>query len=142
VKRLGPIIVTALVVAASAQGAAATNSIQGKLYSLGATTRCLEARGAVVEAIRPRDSRLRALRDLAQRTSQEARIGSKVVGLAFLPTAERAQLLVELLTVPRDPYRVERRTNVVLLARPRDRGAAAIVVGCLRGGSGAESRST
>jgi hypothetical protein len=136
------LLVALATVVAPAQGRpAAPSTPQDALYSLSGTARCLKSRGAIVAPIRPRNSRLRALRDLAQKTSREVRVVRKIVGVAFLPTAGRAELLVELLTVPKDPYRIQRRNNVVLVARPSDRSAAAFVLGCLRSGSDADLRT-
>jgi hypothetical protein len=86
----------------------------------------------VVGPVRPSDTRLRALRDLAQKTSVQARVGRDVVGLAFTRTASEAQFLAELLEVQKDPYRLSRRRNVVLLYRPAPSGARTAVGACLR----------
>ena len=100
-------------------------------YTLTATSRCLKRRGAKVGPVRPRDSRLRQLHDLAQRNSIEADFAFGRVGLAFSKTVDDAKLLVELLTVPKDPYRLVRRGNAVLLYRPTHRRAYAAVLACL-----------
>lgn len=101
-------------------------------YSLSASTRCLEARGASVARVRPLDTHLRRLRDLAQRTSREARVGKQSVGLAFARSEAGAELLVELLTVPNMTYRLAQRSNVVLMYKPASRAALADAVACLR----------
>jgi hypothetical protein len=82
--------------------------------------------------VKPRDSRLRALRDLAQRTSLEADFKSGRVGIAFSKSAADAKLLFELLTVPKDPYRLVRRNNAVLMYKPAHRRAFNVTVGCLK----------
>ncbi len=97
-------------------------------YALGPTRSCLEERGAAVSPIRPADPQLRALRDLAQRTSLEVRFRGETVGLAF----GDAKLLAELLRVPDDPYLVDVRRNAVLMYRPSARAEARVVQSCLR----------
>ena len=111
------------------QGGATTPA---RLYLLGPTVACLKARRVAVTVIAPRDTRLRAMRDLAQRTSRQARSGRQVVGLAVGRTTNDATLLVELLRVPKDPYRLERLGNAVLLYRPVAAQLRTIVRSCLR----------
>lgn len=101
-------------------------------YRLGSTVTCLKGYGLVVTAILPKDQRLRAMRDLAQKTSRQARSGRNVVALAFGRTKNDATLLIELLRVPNDPYRVERRRNVVLLYAPEAENLRGTVRACLR----------
>lgn len=125
----------ALMVMLGAIGTAAGSTVATPTrtaYSLAATTRCLEANGASVARLRPLDTQLRQLRDLAQRTSREARFGGQSVGLAFVESESGATLLVELLTVPNTRYRLDRRRNVVLMYRPQARAAHDRAVGCLR----------
>jgi hypothetical protein len=101
-------------------------------YALQRTVTCLKHRGAVVGRIIPTNRRLRALRDLAQKTSVQARLRGVVIGLAFARSTSSAGLLFELLTVPRDPLRLEQQRNVILLSPKTARTAHATVVGCLR----------
>lgn len=132
------IAVTALLALGVAGGSAETAAgspagpAAAARYSLSATTRCLEARGASVKPVRPLDSQLRQLRDLAQRTSREARLGRQSVGLAFTQSEANAELLVELLAVPNNAYRVVQRRNVVLMYKLGSRAALADTVECLR----------
>ena len=100
-------------------------------YLLATTSACLKRHGATVGRVRPRDSQLKQLHDLAQRNSIEADYESGRVGLAFSKTVDDAKLLVELLTIPKDPYRLVRRGNVVLLYKPAHRRAYAAVLVCL-----------
>ena len=102
------------------------------VYRLGATVACLKARRVAIGAIDPIDKRLRAMRDLAQRTSRQARAGRQTVGFVVGRTANDATLLVELLRVPKDPYRLERSGNAVLLYRPAAARLRSIVRSCLR----------
>lgn len=97
-------------------------------YQLPATRRCLVGRGAAVSTSRPSDTRLRALRDLAQHTSVVVRLDGRSVGLALGDT----ELLVDLLRVPNDPYRVDVRGNAVVMYRPVARPQADVVRSCLR----------
>ena len=97
-------------------------------YSLAATRRCLEGAGFAVSKVRSPDPRLRALGDLAQQTSLELRRGARTLGVAFGDT----QLLLGLLRVPNDPYRLEVRRNALLMYRPSARAAAVLLRGCLR----------
>jgi len=133
-------VLIGVLVAVGALGAAPTvgevaraaSRVSSAPYSLAASTRCLRANGATVARVQPRNARLRALRDLAQRTSREVRVGSRIVGIAFVERSSDAELLIDLLRVPSDPYRLQRRQNVIMMARPRDRRAAALVTSCLR----------
>jgi hypothetical protein len=97
-------------------------------YALGPTRRCLEAAGFAVAPVRPSDPRLRALRDLAQRTSLQAGRDGRTLGLAF----GDAELLASLLEVPNDPYRLEVRRNALLMYRPLAKREAAVLRSCLR----------
>jgi hypothetical protein len=85
-----------------------------------------------VSKIGESDRRLKALGDLAQRTSIEARTQRGVVGVAFAKSHGAAELLAELLREPDDTYRILLRRNVVLLARRANGDALVRVVGCLR----------
>jgi hypothetical protein len=100
-------------------------------YGKARTVSCLRGKGAVVTPVTPANRRLRALRDLAQKTSWQAKLGADIVGVAISRSADDAGLLVELLRVPRDPYRIERRNNVVLLYSPASSPLAQVVRGCL-----------
>jgi len=97
-------------------------------YQLAPTRRCLRAAGFVVTAVRSTDPRLRALGDLAQRTSLELRVNRRTLGLAFGDT----RLLLSLMRVPDDPHRLEARRNALLMYLPSARAEAAIVRDCLR----------
>jgi hypothetical protein len=109
-------------------GPAVTTPPAPQAYALGPTRRCLEDAGFAVSKVRSADPRLRALGDLAQRTSLEARRGGQTLGLALGDT----RLLASLLRVPNDPYRLEVRRNAVLMYRPSARDAATLLRGCLR----------
>ena len=126
------VVVLGALVGAAGTAPGSTLAPAAAPYSLRATTQCLERRGAAVARVRPLDSSLRALRDLSQRTSREARFGQQSISLAFAKSDTGAALLVELLRRPRDPYRFDRRRNVVLMYRPGTRAALADVVACLR----------
>lgn len=97
-------------------------------YALAPTRRCLRSAGFVVSKVRSADPRLRALGDLAQKTSLELRFSGQTLGLAFGDT----RLLASLLQVPDDPYRMEIDRNALLMYRPAARAEAAVVEGCLR----------
>lgn len=113
---------------ASATAPAQTSATHARRYQLAPTRRCLVAAGFRVGLAGKPNPRLQALGDLAQRTSLAARSGGKVVGLAL----GDAQLLAELLAVPRDPYTIETRGNALLLYLPSARRQAAAVRACLR----------
>ena len=100
-------------------------------YRLSRTVACLKQRGIAVAPIARIDRRLRAIRDLAQRTSRQARSGRQVVAMAFGRTANDAVLLVDVLRVPNDPYRLERLRNVVLLYLPKAARLRTAVRTCL-----------
>ena len=82
----------------------------------------------MVSKVRSTDPRLRALGDLAQKTSLQARREGETIGLAFGDT----RLLASLLRVPNDPYRLEVRRNALLMYRPAARRQATALRGCLR----------
>jgi hypothetical protein len=119
-----------LVMPAAATHAAGTPSTPP--FAQQATVACLKSHGAVVSRIRVTNRRLRALRDLAQKTSIQARVKGAVVGLAITRSAAEASFLYELLQVPRDPLRLERVRNVVLLSPKRPVAARLVVISCLR----------
>ena len=130
-------VVRSLAVAAAAAvavgcGASASSEATSAHYTLAATKRCLVAHGAKVGPVRPHDARLRQLHDLAQKTSIEASIKSGRVGIAFSKSDSDARLLVELLVVPKDPYRVVAKANAVLMYKPAQRKAYAAALSCLR----------
>jgi hypothetical protein len=112
---------------ASPTGPSGTTEITPR-YALGPTRRCLMARGARIAALRSDDPRLKALGDLAQRTSLAVRLDGRTVGVAVGDVA----LLVDLLRVPDDPYTLEVRGNALLMYRPEARAQADIVRDCLR----------
>lgn len=107
---------------------ATTGRSPARPYALAPTRRCLRSRGASVSKVRSTDPRLRALGDLAQRTSFQIELRGMRLGLAF----GDARLLASLLRVPDDPYRIEVRRNALLMYRPAARRQAAVVRACLR----------
>lgn len=109
-------------------GETGTTPAQAKRYSLAATRRCLREAGLSVGAVETADDRLRALGDLAQRSSLGVRSGGTVIGLAF----GDAELLAGLLAVPDDAYVIETRGNALLLYRAEERREASAVRRCLR----------
>ena len=113
---------------AETSGSSVTTPTSPSPYALGPTRRCLQGAGFAVSTIRSTDPRLRALGDLAQRTSLEARRAGQTLGLAFGDT----RLLLSLLRVPNDPYKLEVRRNALLMYRPAARREAALLRGCLR----------
>lgn len=112
-----------------AEPAAAGDPVQ----SVAAVSRCLRAHGAALAQVPRSNASLRTLHDLAQRRSFVARIGRSSVGIAVLPSAANAQLLAELLVIPRSGYTTSRRQNVILLSRRTDRAAARVATRCTRG---------
>ena len=102
------------------------------VYRKAPTVSCLRQKGIVVAAIKPVDRRLRALRDLAQKTSWQAKKGSRVVGASINRSVDDARFLLDLLRVPNDRYRLDSRGNAVLLYLPAASSLATVVRGCLR----------
>jgi hypothetical protein len=102
------------------------------LYALEPTRQCLESRGAITSEVHPADERFQALRDLAQRNSMQATVGDETVGMAFAASDSDSQLLMDLLTVPGDPYRIITNKNVVLVYRARAEAAFRASLDCLR----------
>ena len=100
----------------------------GRPFALAPTRRCLSSKGAEVSVIRSANSRLRALGDLAQRTSISVVLDGRILGLAF----GDARLLESLMRVPDDPYLLEVRRNVLLMFRPSAGTQAKVIRGCLR----------
>ena len=100
-------------------------------FSRKATLACLRSEGATIAEIRPSDRHRRALRDLAQGRTAEVRLDGTAVALAFARDVAAADLLVELLTVPDNPYEIIRRGNVVVLQRPAEEAGTSVVSGCL-----------
>jgi hypothetical protein len=117
-------------VATSGSGAAAQSALT-EAYGKGPTVSCLRGKGAAVTAVTPANRRLRALRDLAQKTSWQAKLGGDVVGVAIGRSAGEAAMLVDLLRIPNDRYRIERRDNAVLLYAPASADLAQVIRGCL-----------
>ena len=97
-------------------------------YALAPTRACLKDAGFAVSKVRSTNPSLRALGDLAQRTSLELRLDGQALGLAFA----NATLLADLLRVPDDPFRLEVHRNALLMYRPSARTQAHIVIDCLR----------
>lgn len=112
-------------------GTAMSAGLPAATYSLPRTRACLLRRGATMTTRRASDRWLRSLRDLAQKTSFGARVGRAVVGIAFTRGASHAELLVELLRAPANPYRIVRRGNAVVLVKPGARVALVTVTRCL-----------
>ena len=106
----------------------ATTAAALRPYSLAATRRCLLSSGFSVSPVRTQDVRLRALGDVAQRTSLELQANGATLGLAFGDT----RLLIGVLRVPDDPYRLVADRNALLMYRPADKDAAGRVRRCLR----------
>jgi hypothetical protein len=128
-----PIVTVAVLVAQGcAEPKPALSSKPPDPYSLRASVTCLKQRGAIVTSVKPTNHRLRALRDIAQRTSVQIRIGRAVAGLAVGKSTSEGALLYELLQVPNDPLRLERRRNVVLLSPTWARAARLTIIDCLK----------
>jgi hypothetical protein len=116
---------------AAPAGRASAESASVTRYSKKPIISCLRGKRVVVSVGTPANRRLRALHDLAQRSSWQAKQGKSVVGIAIGRSAADAALVVELLRVPNDRYRIERRENVVLLFAPASAKLARVVRGCL-----------
>jgi hypothetical protein len=116
----------------TAATSSSANGVAAPSYRKAPTVACLRRQKVVVTGIAPADRRLRALRDLAQKTSWQAKLGTRVVGVSLNADTSSAELLEELLRVPRDPYRLERRSNALLLYKPTALPLARIVRTCLR----------
>jgi hypothetical protein len=101
-------------------------------YSRAPSTRCLRSHGVESSKIRPIDASRSSLADLAQHTSLEVRTSRASVLLAFTPSPSQADLLVELLTMPSNRYKLQVRRNVLLMFRAQDRKLADLVTACLR----------
>jgi hypothetical protein len=114
--------------AEASTAATRTAAASARPYAITPTRRCLVAAGFRLGPADSPNPRLKALGDLAQRTSFAARSGGKVVGVAF----GDAQLIAELLAIPHDVYTIETRRNAVLLYLPSARRQAAAVRACLR----------
>jgi hypothetical protein len=71
---------------------------------------------------------LRALGDLAQRSSLQVRLRGTTVGVAF----GNGKLLAELLRTPDDPYALEVQGDALLVYRADAQGSAQVVRSCLR----------
>jgi hypothetical protein len=122
----------AVVAAAPTAAPSTERAAEETTYSLSRTVACLEKAKARVTRIQPRDRDLRALRDLAQRTSRQAVVRRQLAAFAVVPSVANAKLLVELLQVPGTPYRIVRVGNAVILHRPMNATAFRAVRGCLR----------
>ena len=83
-------------------------------------------------SVKPTNLRLRALRDIAQKTSAEVKIRGATVALAFGHSTSDGALLYELLQIPNDPLHLDRRRNVVLLSPKRASVARLEVIDCLK----------
>jgi hypothetical protein len=117
-----------LTMGASAQ----TQQTRETLYSLPRTVSCLDKARAQVRVIQPRDKDLRALRDLAQRTSRQAVVHRELAAFAVVGSVANAELLVELLRPTTAPYRIVRAANAVIMYRPTSMRAFRLVRSCLR----------
>lgn len=116
----------------STEAASRSRSTPSKpIHSLPLTLRCLERRRLSVDRRLPTDPRLRALRDLAQRTSVVVQVRRAQVGLAVASGISEAELLVELLRAP-GPYRILRRRNAVVVYRRAQASEALEITRCLR----------
>jgi hypothetical protein len=125
-------ISVAILLPATATAARRDGRASGAPLSLTRTVTCLRHRGAVVGRVKPGNRRLRALRDLAQKTSVQVTLRRVVVGVAFTRSTSDATLLFELLRVPNDPLRLEQRRNVVLVSPKTASAARSAVLNCLR----------
>jgi hypothetical protein len=126
-------VISCVTFVAGALGGSAGAAIpKAESYSLAASVRCVKQAGGKVGAVRRTDRRRIAISDLAQHTSREIRFGRHSVLLAFTRGTAEAQLLHELLVVPRNPYVLRGRSNVVLMYRPAAVAAFRRVAGCLR----------
>ena len=131
--RTGRLALAGLAAAATlAAGVTSAGAERGQTAaSQPAAIACLKRAGGVVGPVKPLNRRLRALRDLAQRTSQQVQIGRTIVGLAFQSGGSAAELLVELLRAPNDLYTVVQHGSIVVLAPKRAPGVRARVVACV-----------
>ena len=100
-------------------------------FSQETTLACLRNEGATIAGLRPSDQQRRALRDLAQGRTVEVRLGGTDIALAFAPDVAAADLLVELLTVPGNPYAINRRGNVVVLYERGGTDSVMLLDGCI-----------
>jgi hypothetical protein len=125
-------ISVAILLPATSTAARRDGEASGAPLSLTRTVTCLRHRGAVVAHVKPANRRLRALRDLAQKTSVQVTLRRVVVGVAFTRSTSDATLLFELLRVPNDPLRLEQRRNVVLVSPKTASAARSAVLNCLR----------
>lgn len=94
---------------------------------------CLRKEGTTVQALRPSDQQLRALRDLAQGRSILVHLDGTIIPMAFARDVAAAALLVELLSVPGSAYKVVRRGNVVVLLPNEDSALNESLARCLPG---------
>jgi hypothetical protein len=95
---------------------------------------CLRAHGARIVTPVPRwNPSLRALHDDAQHRSFLALVGKSSVGVGVPPSEANAELLVELLTIPRSGYLIRRLGNVVLVSKRADTKAAGVAATCAGG---------
>lgn len=130
---LRSLLVAAAAVVVVGYGAGASSEASGSAnYTLTATKRCLVAHGAKVGPVRPVDSRLKQLHDLAQKNSIQADLAVGRAGLAFTKSDSDARLLVELLVVPKDAYRVVAKSNAVLMVKRTQPKAYVLALSCLR----------
>jgi type II secretory pathway component HofQ len=131
------LLATAFVAAVAGCGAAASPSAPAAVaasgpYSMTATKRCLQRRNFRVTAVPRADPQRRAFRDLAQRISIEASLGSKRVDLAFTRSDNDANVLAELLRPPQGPYVVVVVKNTVVMYRLGEQTTSTRVTRCLR----------
>lgn len=111
--------------------ATATESPAAAPFPRGKTLSCFRSRGATVEALRPADPQLRALRDLARGRAFDVRMERTMFAIAFTRDVAAADLLVELVTAPGGAYEPVSRGNVVLLHRSNGSGMDAALARCL-----------
>ena len=131
------LVATAFAAAGAGCGAAASLPAPAAVaasgpYSLTATKRCLQRQNFRVLAVPRADPQKQAFRDLAQRTSIEASLGSKRVDLAFTHSNIDANVLAELLRPPQGPYVVLVVKNTVVMYRLGGQTISARVTRCLR----------
>lgn len=101
-------------------------------YELRPTVTCLRRRGAVVGRVSGDDATLRSIRDLAQRTSRSVTLRGETAWLAVGKSVAEAQLLIELLALPGQPYDVARHGNAVVIRRSGSVTTSKAAVACLR----------
>ncbi len=125
-------IVAAVGAASSTRADASSSPGRAQAFALQPTVRCLTRAGGRVTAIPARDADLKALHDLAQRTSRKLVLRGQTIGFAVVDSDATATLLIELLDRPSTGFLAARRANAIFLYRPANRRALNAAVACLR----------